>query len=169
MNATLVITETTMETASRVTLFPSATNMKDTMLPSELASVLMELSLSEENVRKSLTALPTPTTTLSVVSAIQDISSMKKRCVLMLSSLNAQLTHSSMVSHVLAILESFSKNLTLVQLVLQELSGMDRSVTTFLLRPVPLDMSSIKMSTNVNLQLLLLETMLSSMELPASA
>ena len=33
VNAILDITETTMEIVSRVTLFPSVTNMKDTMLP----------------------------------------------------------------------------------------------------------------------------------------
>ena len=171
VNATLAITETTMETASRATLFPSAMNMKDMMPQSRLAFVLMELSLSEENVRKFLTVLPILTITPSAVSVVQDISSTKRRDVSqsMLSSLNAQLTHSSTVSHALVILESSSKNLTLVQLVLQELNGTDRSVTTFLLRPVLLDMSSTKTSTNVNLQLLHVETMLTSMELPASA
>ena len=57
MNATLAITETTMEIVSRATLFPSAMNMKDMIPQSRLVSVLMELSLSEENVRKFLTVL----------------------------------------------------------------------------------------------------------------
>ena len=169
VNATLVITETTMEIALRATLFLSATNMKDMMPQSRLVFVLMELSLLEENVRKFLTVLPILTTTPSAVFAIQDTTSTKRKDVsqLMLSFLNAQPTHSSTVFHVLVISESSSNNLTLVPLALQELNGTARSVITFLHRPVLLDTSSTKTSTNVNLQLLHVETMLTSMELPA--
>ena len=133
--------------------------------------VLKELSLSEENVKKFLIVLPTHTTTLSVVSATLDMPSMMQICAFQstLSSLNAQLTLISMEFHAHATSVFSNKTSTPVQHVPLEPNGTDRSVTIFPLKLALQDMSSTKTSTNVNLQLLHAETMLTSTELLVSA
>ena len=171
MNATLDITETTTEIASRATSFPSATSTRDTTPPSEPASALKEPSSSEESARRSLTVLPTHTTTPSVASAIPDTSSMSNNDASQStsSSPTALPTHTSTESHAPATSESSNKTSMPVPLVPQELNGMDKSVTIFLLKPAPLATSSTKTSTNASPLLLHVETTPTSTEPPASA
>lgn len=170
VSATSDTTEITTETVSRATSSLSATKTKDMMPVSRLASVLPELSLSEENVRKSPTVPLTHTTTQSAASVTQDSSSINKNNVLqsMSSSPTAQPTLSSMESHAPVTSESSSKLLMPVPPALKALSGTVRSVTQFLLRPVLLVMFTMQTSTNVSPQLLHVETMPTSTEPHAS-
>ena len=103
-------------------------------------------------MREFLAVLLTPTITQSAVSVTQDINSMPTINVNLstLSSQHVQLIHSSMVSHVLATLESSNKISMPVLLVLLELNGTDKLVPMFLLKLVQLDTSSTKISINVS-------------------
>ena len=166
VSASSDITEIIMETVSRATPFLNAMSMRDTMPLCKLVFVLMELNLSEENVRRFLSVLLTHTTTLLAVFATQDSNSTPKISVFLslLSSPTALLTQDSTESHVPATLE-FSNNLSMLALPAPlELNGMDRSVTRSLLKLVLMDTSSTKTSCNVNLQLLHAETTPTSME-----
>lgn len=172
MSATSDTTEIIMETVSRATSFLSATRTKDSMLTWEHVFVLMELSLSGENARKFLSALPTHTTTPSAASATQDSNSTHKTSALllsMLSSLSALPTQDSTESHALATLEYSNNPSTPAPPAPQELNGTDRSVTRSLPRPVLMAMFSTRTSTTVSLQLLHVETMPISTELPVFA
>ena len=122
-------------------------------------------------MREFLAVLLTPTITQSAVSVTQDINSMPTINVNLstLSSQHVQLIHSSMVSHVLATLESSNKISMPVLLVLLELNGTDKLVPMFLLKPVQLDTSSTKISINVSQLVLHVEITPISMVQPVSA
>jgi hypothetical protein len=163
--------EMSTATVLSATINPNATKMKDMMHPSEPVSASRELSSSEASARKSPGALPTPTTTPSAVSATQDSNSIKTTSVSESTSsfLSALPTHDSTESHVPVTLVSSNRPSTPALPAHLELNGMDKSVTRFLLRPAPMDTSSMRISCSVSPQLPHAERTLTSMELLASA
>lgn len=122
-------------------------------------------------MRKSPTALPTPTTTQSAAFATPDISSITKNNVSLStsSSLHALRTPSSTESHAPATSESSNKLSTPVPPALKEPNGMVRFVIQSPLELVLLAMSTTQTLISANLQLLLAETTPTSTEPSVSA
>ena len=122
-------------------------------------------------MRKSPTALPTPTTTQSAAFVTPDISSITKNNASLStsSSLHAPRIPSSTESHAPATSESSSKPSTPALPAHKEPNGMVRFVTRSLLEHALLATSTTKTSISVNLQLLPAETTHTSTEPPVYA
>lgn len=146
----------------------SATKMKDTMLLLRLVFVYLALSMSEENVSRSLLALLILITTVSPVFATLDSNFKTVNALLsMLLFLAALLTLSSMEFHALAMLDSTKLQSAVALLALLVLLGTETPAELNLLELALLDTSSIPTQVNVSQLLLHAVIMPTSTELAA--
>jgi hypothetical protein len=162
LDSLLMLVEIVFNPTSNLT----ATKMKDMTLLLRLVFVFRALSMLEENVFRFPLALQMLITTASPVFATLDSNFRTVNVTpLMLLSLAARLTLSSMEFHALAMLDFINLQLMDVLLALLVLHGMETPAEHNLLELALKDTSTIPTQVNASHQLLHVEIMPTSMEL----